>query len=75
MDTYSFLRQLADSWVLLLMFGFFAGASIWAFWPGLSRAREEASMIPFRNDTPQKACTGQCAGCKSVTQLEGKFDV
>ena len=26
MDTYSFLRELADSWVLLAMFGFFASA-------------------------------------------------
>ena len=75
MDTYSFLRELADSWVLLAMFAFFLAAAIWAFWPGLNHAREDASMIPFRNDAPKKACTGQCVGCKSALKMEGKFDV
>jgi cytochrome c oxidase cbb3-type subunit 4 len=50
MDTYSFLREFADSWILLAMFAFFAGAAIWAFLPSQSSAREDASMIPFRND-------------------------
>jgi cytochrome c oxidase cbb3-type subunit 4 len=50
MDTYSFLRELADSWILLAMFGFFAGAAIWAFLPSQSSAREDASMIPFRKE-------------------------
>jgi cytochrome c oxidase cbb3-type subunit 4 len=61
MDTYSFLRQLADSWVLLAMFGFFAGAAIWAFLPSQARAREDASMIPFRNETPK--CASACSDC------------
>jgi cytochrome c oxidase cbb3-type subunit 4 len=55
MDTYSFLRELADSWILLAMFGFFAGAAIWAFLPSQSSAREEASMIPFRKDGEDSA--------------------
>ena len=50
MHTYTFLRQLADSWILLAMFGFFDSAAIWAFLPSQRRAREDASMIPFRND-------------------------
>lgn len=75
MHTYSFLRELADSWVLLMMFAFFAGAGIWAFWPGLNQAREDASMIPFRNDTPKQTCTDQCADCRCVNQLKGKCDV
>ena len=29
MDTYSLLREIADSWVLLAMFLFFAGVVIW----------------------------------------------
>ncbi|WP_299028068.1 cbb3-type cytochrome c oxidase subunit 3 [uncultured Sulfitobacter sp.] len=61
MDTYSLLRQIADSWVLLAMFGFFAGAAVWAFLPSQSHNREDASMIPFRNDTPN--CTNACADC------------
>lgn len=75
MDTYSFLRELADSWVLLAMFGFFAGTAIWAFWPGLNGAREDASMIPFRNDKPKTACSGRCANCQSADHWKGKCDV
>ncbi len=52
MDTYSLLRQIADSWVLLAMFAFFIGTAVWAFWPSQSKARRDASMIPFRYDEP-----------------------
>ncbi len=51
MDTYSLLRQIADSWVLLAMFAFFIGAALFAFWPGSARHRQDAADIPFRNDT------------------------
>jgi cytochrome c oxidase cbb3-type subunit 4 len=50
MDTYSFLRELADSWVLLLMFAYFIGAAIWAFLPSQAKARKDASMIPLRDE-------------------------
>ncbi|MEX0285116.1 MAG: cbb3-type cytochrome c oxidase subunit 3 [Paracoccaceae bacterium] len=50
MDTYSLLREIADSWVLLMMFAFFIGAAVWAFWPGQRAARDDAASIPFRND-------------------------
>jgi cytochrome c oxidase cbb3-type subunit 4 len=64
MDTYSLLREIADSWVLLAMFAYFIGAAIWAFLPSQSKAREDASMIPMRNDTaPAKTCSGLCATC------------
>ena len=75
MDTYSFLRELADSWVLLAMFGFFTAVAIWAYWPGLKHARDDASMIPFRNENPEKACTGKCATCACSIDLKGAFDV
>ncbi len=51
METYSFLRELADSWVLLLMFAFFIGTAIFAFWPGMKSDRQNAADIPFRNET------------------------
>lgn len=50
MDTYSLLREIADSWVLLAMFAFFVGAGIWAFLPSQSKARHDASLIPLRED-------------------------
>lgn len=54
MDTYSLLRQIADSWVLVAMFAFFVGAGIWAFLPSQAGARKEASMIPLRDDIEEK---------------------
>ena len=51
MDTYSLLREIADSWVLLIMFGFFVAVGIWAFRPGSSKTYEDVSRIPLRNDT------------------------
>ncbi|MEP1765590.1 MAG: cbb3-type cytochrome c oxidase subunit 3 [Sulfitobacter sp.] len=68
METYSLLRQIADSWVLLAMFCFFAGAGIWAFLPSQAPARKDASMIPFRNETPK--CGNACPDCicKTLTK-------
>ncbi|WP_082899167.1 cbb3-type cytochrome c oxidase subunit 3 [Sulfitobacter sp. EhC04] len=63
METYSLLREIADSWVLLAMFGFFLGAGIWAYLPSQSGARQDASMIPFRNDQVKAGCKGTCATC------------
>ena len=50
MDTYSLLRQIADSWVLLAMFIFFLSVVVWAFLPSQRQARSDAAQIPFRND-------------------------
>ena len=51
METYTFLRELADSWVLLAMFLFFIGVCLWVFRPSARAADAEAAGIPFRNDT------------------------
>ena len=50
MDTYSMLRQIADSWVLLAMVIFFIGAVIWAFRPGSTASQRDSADIPFRNE-------------------------
>ena len=50
MDTYSLLREFADSWMLLFLFAFFIGVAVWAFWPSLSADRDDAANIPFRNE-------------------------
>ncbi len=65
MDTYSLLREIADSWVLLAMFLFFVGVAIWAFLPSQAGAREAARMIPFRREAePEtRGCQGRCDGC------------
>ncbi|MGI9391678.1 MAG: cbb3-type cytochrome c oxidase subunit 3 [Boseongicola sp.] len=50
MDTYSILRQIADSWVLLAMVIFFIGVVIWAFRPGSKASHRDIADIPFRNE-------------------------
>ena len=50
METYSFLRQLADSWFLLLMTLIFLGVIVWAFRPGSRKVHSEVASSIFRND-------------------------
>ncbi|MGB7243180.1 MAG: cbb3-type cytochrome c oxidase subunit 3 [Sulfitobacter sp.] len=50
METYTFLRALADSWVLLLMTVFFIGTILWAFRPGSREVHRDTANIPFRNE-------------------------
>lgn len=50
MENYSFLRQLADSWGLLVMFLIFVGIIFWAFRPGSRKAHEDTANIPFRHE-------------------------
>lgn len=47
---YSVLRELADSWGLVLMFIFFAGAVAWAMRPNAMQVHEDAASIPFKED-------------------------
>ena len=67
METYSFLRELADSWVLLALVLFYLAACLWAFRPGGRAANEEAAGIPLRNDQPvqteESDCDGDCDDC------------
>ncbi len=67
MDTYSFLRELADSWVLLAMTLFYLGAILWAFRPGSRRVHREIAQIPLREDeAPQSTCDGSCETCRTA---------
>ncbi|MDO8882752.1 MAG: cbb3-type cytochrome c oxidase subunit 3 [Pseudotabrizicola sp.] len=50
METYSFLRQFADSWALLSLFLIFLGVVVWAFRPGSSKVHDEVANSIFRND-------------------------
>ncbi|MEP4199119.1 MAG: cbb3-type cytochrome c oxidase subunit 3 [Aliishimia sp.] len=51
MDTYSFMRALADSWVLLAMTMFYLGVIFWAYRPGSGKMHDDIAKIPLRNDT------------------------
>jgi len=50
MGTYTLLREIADSWVLLAMFVFFFAAVAWTLRPGSREQHEDSANIPFRNE-------------------------
>ena len=70
METYSLLRAFADSWVLLVMFGFFLGVIFWAFRPGSRETHDDAGQIPLRDDVardaPQPASNPSKKGAANV---------
>jgi cytochrome c oxidase cbb3-type subunit 4 len=50
METYSFLREFADSWMLLVLFLFFVGVILWAIRPGSNKTHRDTANIPFRTE-------------------------
>ena len=50
MDMYSFLRELAGSWALLVLMLFFLGAVLFAFRPGSGGLHRDAAESIFRNE-------------------------
>lgn len=50
MDTYTALRQFADSWALLAMTLFFLGVVVFAFRPGSKKNADEAARIPLKDE-------------------------
>jgi cytochrome c oxidase cbb3-type subunit 4 len=50
METYSLLREFADSWMLLLLFLIFVGVWFWVFRPGSNKVHKDSANMIFRND-------------------------
>ncbi|GFE51132.1 cytochrome oxidase [Roseobacter cerasinus] len=50
METYSLLREFADSWMLLVLFCIFVGVWVWVIRPGSGAVHDEAKNMIFRND-------------------------
>ena len=51
METYSLLREFADSWMLLALFTFFVGMVLWVlFRPGSKETYRDVANIPFRHE-------------------------
>jgi cytochrome c oxidase cbb3-type subunit 4 len=69
METYTFLRELADSWFLLLMTLMFLGVIAWAFRPGSKALHDDAAASIFRNDD-RPAGSGSSAGPRAPTDKE-----
>ena len=65
-DTYSLMREFADSWALLALFLFFVGAFFWVWRPGSRRLHDAAAQSIFRDDPPDlpsAGCDKRCATC------------
>jgi len=71
-NTYTFLRELAGSWGLIGLMGFYLCAVLYALRPSAQKDHEEAASAPFRNDIAPgvtsgqgsaRTCGGDCAGC------------
>lgn len=68
MENYTFLRELADSWMLLAMFSIFVGTWFWAFRPGSRSLHDDAADVVFRHEkSPDEPCDGRCESCKCVS--------
>ena len=50
METYTAMRQFADSWGLLFMTLFFIGVALFVFRPGSRKGADEAARIPLKDD-------------------------
>ena len=50
METYTALRQFADSWALAAMTLFFIGVVVFAFRPGSRSQADQAARIPLKDD-------------------------
>lgn len=50
METYTAMRQFADSWGLLAMGLFFVGAVLFTLRPGSKTQAVEAALIPLKED-------------------------
>ncbi|MFQ6546345.1 cbb3-type cytochrome c oxidase subunit 3 [Aestuariibius sp. 2305UL40-4] len=71
MDTYSILREFADSWALLVLFVFFIGVWFWAFRPKSRDLHDEIANSIFRNETAPGAPSDRDdpdSGSETLTQ-------
>lgn len=50
MDTYSLMREFADSWMLLFLTLFFLGVVVWVFRPGSAKEQRDSANIIFRHE-------------------------
>jgi cytochrome c oxidase cbb3-type subunit 4 len=51
METYTFLRQFADSWAMLALLLTFLGVIAWVMRPAARKSHDDAANLIFRNET------------------------
>lgn len=64
MDTYSLLRQFADSWMLLALTLIFVGVIVWAFRPGSRRLHQDAAESIFHDHDQAPAGADEARSAK-----------
>lgn len=69
MQTYSLLREFADSWMLLVLTLIFSGVFLWAWRPGSRPLHQEVANSIFRNDD-KPACGRNCSTCQCGASLK-----
>lgn len=50
MELYTLMRQFADSWALLVLFGVFVFVIIWVYRPGSRKVQNDIANSIFRNE-------------------------
>lgn len=68
METYSILREFADSWFLIAMTAFFIGTIVWAFRPGSWKVHRDTADIPFRHENAPAPVEPKAAGSTKLEQ-------
>lgn len=53
METYTTMREFADSWALLAMTLFFFGVVVFALRPDGRKAADHAAQIPLNDEHPE----------------------
>lgn len=59
METYSLLREFADSWMLVALFAFFVGMILWVMRPGSKKTYRDVANIPFRHEDKPAGDSGE----------------
>jgi cytochrome c oxidase cbb3-type subunit 4 len=71
MDTYSLMREFADSWMLLMLFLFFIGVCLWALRPGSKDTHKDIAGSIFRNE--HKPAAAPRTGLPDVSERIAQF--
>jgi cytochrome c oxidase cbb3-type subunit 4 len=71
MDTYSLMREFADSWALLALFVIFLGVVFWAFRPGSRAVHDDIAKSILRNDSKPAPDAAQSNPAPRLAQKDG----
>ena len=71
METYSLMREFADSWMMLFLFAVFIAVIFWAFRPGSRRTHDDAANSIFRNEDKPAQGSGRADGAGESAPAKG----